>query len=90
MSLLNDLFLLSFFIYTLFKKQHGQRLELMVRWIEALISLFMAYIFFSEGKTLLPWVFLLAAVGFFVSIYVFHKKNKKLLSTDKRLKNPIR
>jgi hypothetical protein len=74
--LLFGVVILSFFVYTLIKKQHGQNLELMVRWFEALVALFMAYILFSEGRTLLPYAFLLAAIGFFTSIYVFHKKVK--------------
>lgn len=78
--LLFGVLIFSFFIYTVSKKQHNQHnqnLELMVRWLEALVALFMAYIFFTEGKTLLPYVFLLASVGFFISIYVFHKKKKE-------------
>ncbi|HVF96860.1 MAG TPA: hypothetical protein VM871_06055, partial [Flavisolibacter sp.] len=76
--LLFGLVILSYFIYTVIKKQHGQHLELVVRWFEALVALFMAYIFFSEGRTLLPFAFLLAAIGFFISIYVFGKKAKGL------------
>ena len=76
--LLFGVVILTFFIYTLIKKQHGENLELVVRWFEALVALFMAYIFFSEGRTLLPYAFLLAAIGFFISIYVFRKKAKRL------------
>lgn len=76
--LLFGVVILSYFFYTLIKKQHNQNLELVVRWFEALVALFMAYIFFSEGRTLLPFAFLLAAIGFFISIYVFHKKAKSL------------
>ena len=78
--LIFGILILAFFFYTLFKKHYGDKLELMVRWFEALVSLFTAYIFFTEGKTLLPYVFLLASIGFFISIYVFHKKKKKLAS----------
>jgi hypothetical protein len=48
----------------------------MVLWFEALVSLMVAYIFFSEGKTALPLMFVLASIGFFISIYMFHKKRK--------------
>ena len=68
--------ILSYFIYSLNNKRHGHNLELVVHWFEALVALFMAYIFFSEGKTFLPYVFLLAAIGFFISIYLIHKKAK--------------
>ena len=70
--------ILSYFIYALNKKQHSHNLELVVHWFEALVALFMAYIFFSEGKTFLPYVFLLAAIGFFISIYLIYKKAKGL------------
>jgi FtsH-binding integral membrane protein len=76
--LLFGVLILSFFFYTLFKKQQSQNLELMVRWFEALVALCIAYIFFTEGKTLIQYVFLLAAVGFFISIYMFHRKKKEL------------
>ena len=77
--LLFGLVILAYFIYTLIKIHHRKNLELVVRWFEGLVSLFMAYIFFSEGRTFLPYVFLLAAAGFFISIYVFHKKEKVLV-----------
>ncbi|HYH13735.1 MAG TPA: hypothetical protein VD794_00850 [Flavisolibacter sp.] len=72
--------ILAFFFYTLSQKRHGNNLELMVRWFEALVSLFTAYIFFTEGKTLIQYVFLLAAIGFFISIYMFHKQKKEVAS----------
>jgi CHASE2 domain-containing sensor protein len=75
--LLFGIMILSFFVYTLIAKQHGHRLELMVRWFEALVSLFSAYLFFSEGKKWLPYFSILAAIGFFISIYIFHKKKRQ-------------
>lgn len=76
--LLFGVVILSYFIYTLFKKQHGQNLELVVLWFEALVALFVSYIFFKEGKALIQYAFLLASIGFFISIFVFHKKKKVL------------
>ena len=75
--LLFGVLILSFFVYTLLKKRHGQHLELMVHWFEALVSLFMAYIFFTEGARYLPYMFLLAAIGFFIAIYV-HSRRKAM------------
>jgi hypothetical protein len=72
--LLFGLTILVYFIYTLFQEQHNQRLEYVVRWCEGIVALLMAYLFYSEGKTFLPFVFLLSAIGFFISIYVYHKK----------------
>jgi TRAP-type uncharacterized transport system fused permease subunit len=77
--LLFGVLILGFFFYSLSRKHLSGRLELMVRWFEAFVCLFTAYIFFTEGKTLLPYAFLLAAIGFFISIYVFHKQQKQAI-----------
>jgi hypothetical protein len=79
--LLFGLMILSFFFYTLLKKRHGENFELMVHWFEALVALFTAYIFFTEGARYLPYVFLLASIGFFIAIYVHHRK--KAIKTKK-------
>jgi TRAP-type uncharacterized transport system fused permease subunit len=72
--LLFGILILTFFIYTLIKKLHSDRFELMVRGFEAIASLFIAYIFFTEGKELIQYVFLIAAVGFITSIFLYKKK----------------
>jgi drug/metabolite transporter (DMT)-like permease len=76
--LLFGVLILGFFFYTINKKHQGQNMELMVHWFEALVCLFTAYIFFTEGKRLIPYVFLLASAGFFIAIYMFHKRKKAL------------
>lgn len=75
--LLFGLLILAFFVYDLSRKAKAETLELMVRWFEGIVALFVAYIFFTEGKELLPYVFLLAAAGFFISIYVYHRKRRR-------------
>ena len=74
--LLFGILILSFFFYVLFKKQHAETFELTFRWFEAIVSLFTAYIFFTEGKKYLPYGSLLAAIGFLISIYMFHKQKR--------------
>jgi energy-coupling factor transporter transmembrane protein EcfT len=74
--LLFGLIILSFFVYTVSHKKHSEKLELVVHWFEALVSLFIAYILFKEGKNLLPYVFLLAALGFFIAIFIHYRKTK--------------
>ncbi len=71
--LLFGVIILAYFIFTVIKKHPDKHLEPGVRWFEALVALFMAYIFFSEGKSILPYAWLLAAIGFFISIYVYYK-----------------
>jgi hypothetical protein len=77
LMLLFGVLILSFFVYTQVKKHLSYHFELMVRWFEALVALFVAYIFFTEGKQWLPYVFILAAIGFFISIYVLHKQKAR-------------
>jgi hypothetical protein len=74
--LLFGLIILVYFFYLLIKKHPSEKLGHIVHWFEAIASLFTAYIFFQEGATYLPWAFLLASIGFFISIYVEHRKAK--------------
>lgn len=71
--------IIVFFFYTLFKEHLNKNLTLMVHWFEALVALFTAYVFFTEGKTYLPWVFILAAIGFLVAIYISYQREKKIV-----------
>jgi TRAP-type uncharacterized transport system fused permease subunit len=74
--LLFGLIILVYFFYLLIKKHPNEKLAPIVHWFEAIASLFTAYIFFEEGATYLPWVFLLASFGFFLSIYIEHRHKK--------------
>lgn len=72
--LLFGFIIFGFFLYSIIKKHHNEQFTLIAHWFEAIACLFTAYIFFTEGATYLPYVFLLAAIGFFIAIYVHHKK----------------
>jgi uncharacterized membrane protein YfcA len=71
--------ILSYFFYVLLKKHPNKKLDLIVHWFEGFAALFTAYVFFAEGAKYLPYVFLLAAIGFFISIYVTHYRKKEPL-----------
>ena len=71
--------ILFYFFYVLLKKHPSEKLNLLVHWCEALASLFTAYIYFTEGAKYLPYVFLLAALGFLISIYITHYRKKKVI-----------
>src|SRR5688500_17754259 len=62
--LIFGLIVLAYFFYSLFVKRPSERLTLLAHWFEAIAALFTAYIFFTEGATYLPYLFLLAAIGF--------------------------
>jgi hypothetical protein len=68
--------ILAYFFYVLLKKHPAERLNNLVHWFEALASLFTAYIFFEEGAKYLPFVFLLASIGFFIAIYIEHYRKR--------------
>ena len=68
------LIVLAYFFYSLFVKRPSQKLTLLAHWFEAIAALFTAYIFYTEGATYLPYLFGLAAIGFFIGIYVHTKK----------------
>ena len=52
-------------------------MHILIHLFEGLASLFTAYIFFEEGKKYLQYGFLLAAIGFFISVYVYAVKHKR-------------
>lgn len=72
--LLFGIIVFGFFIYSLRQREPNEKFILAAHWFEAIAALFMAYIYFTEGATYLPYVFLLAALGFFISIFMHHKK----------------
>ena len=51
-------------------------MHILIHLFEALASLFTAYIFYTDGKKYLQYVFVLAAIGFLVSVYVYIRKHK--------------
>jgi uncharacterized membrane protein YfcA len=71
--------ILVYFFYVLFNKHPSKKLDLLVHWFEAFAALFTAYVYFTEGARYLPYVFLLAAIGFFIAIYVTHYRKKKVV-----------
>lgn len=68
------LIVLTYFFYSLFVKRPSETLTMLAHLFEAIAALFTAYIFYTEGATYLPYVFLLAAIGFSIGIYVHYKK----------------
>lgn len=68
--------IILYFIYVLLKRKQNKNLDAGVHFFEALVGLFTAYIFFKEGKVYLPYVCLIASIGFFISVYVSLVKKK--------------
>lgn len=66
-----------YFIYVLLKKEHSRVMHIIIHLFEALVSLFIAYIFFEEGKKYVQYVFILAAIGFIIAALVTSKRNEE-------------
>ena len=79
--------ILLYFFYVMWKKYADEKLSLMIHWFEAIASLLTAWIFFSEGAKYLPYMFLLAAIGFFIGIYVHYQKLGKGVPHQGDLRN---
>ena len=65
------------FIYIILKKDHSRSLSIIVHLFEAFACLFTAYIFYEDGKKYLQYFFLLASIGFFISVVITMNKYKK-------------
>ena len=70
--------IISYFFYLQITKHATRKLTDLVHWFEAFASLFAAYIYFEEGATYLPYIFVLASIGFFIAIFVSYKKNRRV------------
>jgi drug/metabolite transporter (DMT)-like permease len=78
------LLILGFFFYSIAGKKQGSSPEVMVLWFEAIVCLFTAYIFFTEGKRFLPYVMAAASVGFFIAIYISAQRRKKFRALESK------
>ena len=71
--------ILVYFIYLARNKRHSVLLDDLVHLFEALAALFVAYLTYKEGSEYLPYVFLIAAVGFFIALFVSRKRRSRLV-----------
>ena len=83
--LLFGIIILVYFFYLVWKKYPKENLHLTIHVFEALACLFTGYILFREGAIYLPYVFLLAAIGFLISIYISWYRKKNLPGVDREL-----
>ena len=68
---------LLYFLYMVLKQKESRTMHILIHLFEAFASLFTAYIFFEEGKKYLQYALILAAIGFFVSVYVYMRNHKE-------------
>lgn len=77
------LIVLSYFIYRITKQRESRTMHILIHLFEGVASLFTAYIFFVEGKKYLQYGFILAAIGFFISVYIYIIRHKKQTAIKK-------
>ena len=66
-----------YFIYLSITRNENSKMHIAIHLFEAFACLFTAYIFFVEGKKYLQYGFILASIGFFISVYLYVKRHKK-------------
>lgn len=69
--------ILFYYWYVKRTKRSNHALQLLVHLFEGLALLFTAYIFYSEGKTYLPYVTLAAGIGFLTAFCIHLKHYEK-------------
>ena len=65
-----------YFIYSKISKKGHSWLEIIIHLFESIALFLTSYVYFQEGKSLLPYVTLLAAIGFLVTTIIHLKKQK--------------
>lgn len=71
--------LLSCYLFLKITNSNNSLLNMLVHLFEGIALLFTTYVFFKEGKTYLPYVTLLAGIGFLVVVVVHWVKHKKYI-----------
>ena len=69
--------IMSYFIFIKLSKKPHTTLELMMHLFESIALFLTTYVYFHEGKTLLPYVTLIAAIGFLLATILHIKRHKK-------------
>jgi hypothetical protein len=74
--LLCGVIVIAYFISLILTKTHSRTMHILIHLFEALVSFFIAYIFFNEGKKYVQYLFILAGIGFLIATYVSIRKGK--------------
>jgi hypothetical protein len=68
---------LIFFVYSKISKNKHSWLDIIIHLFESIALFLTSYTYFQEGKSLLPYITLLAAIGFLVATIIHLQKTKK-------------
>jgi FtsH-binding integral membrane protein len=75
--LLLGLIVLIYFIFIKVSKKPHALLVLIIHLFESLALFLTTYVYFQEGKTFLPYVTLIAGIGFLIATIIHIKGHKK-------------
>lgn len=82
--LLLGIIILMYFIFVKLSKKPHSLLKLIIHLFESIALFLTTYVYFQEGKTLLPYVTLIAGIGFLIATFM-HLKGEKKHSNDNKL-----
>ncbi len=75
--LILGIFVLTYFIFIKLSKKPHSFLELIIHFFESIALFLTSYVYFQEGKLLLPYVTLIAGFGFLIATIIHLKGHKK-------------
>lgn len=75
--LLLGIIVLSYFIFVKLTKKPHSTLEVIIHFFESMALFLTSYIYFQDGKSFLPYVTLIAGIGFLVATFIHLKGHKK-------------
>jgi FtsH-binding integral membrane protein len=67
-----------YFIFIKLSKKSHSLLELIIHFFESIALFLTTYVYFQEGKTLLPYVTLIAAIGFLIATFLHLRAHKNV------------
>ena len=75
--LLLGIIVLSYFIFVKLVKKPHSTLDVIIHFFESMALFLTSYIYFQDGKSFLPYVTLIAGIGFLVATFIHLKGHKK-------------
>ena len=75
--LLLGIIVLSYFIFIKLSKRPHSFLELIIHFFESIALFLTTYVYFQEGKSLLPYVTMIAGIGFLIATIIHLKVHNK-------------
>lgn len=86
--LLLGIIIMVYFIFIKRSKKPYSLLEIIIHLFESIALFLTTYVYFQEGKTLLPYITLIAGIGFFIATFI-HLKRKETYSKENNLEEKV-